>query len=173
MITPESSKKNSDVKGDDSTLLIGYSIIKNIHPRKLSRRKVNKRTFPGKTAEEIISEVKHLKCDPPSHVIVHAGTNNLPVGNPGVCIKKIQNLAININKKFPNSTIGLSSITLRRDLDLEEHVPKVKDGLQEFCSKNEFNIIDNWNLDSSFLNGSLLHLYAKCSAYLVPTLLHF
>lgn len=172
LITPESSKTKSDVKGDGSILLIGDSIIKNIHPRKLSRRKVNKRTFPGKTAEEIISEVKNIKSDP-SHIILHAGTNNLPVNNPSVCIKKIESLAININKKFPNSTIGLSSITLRRDLNLEEQVAKVNEGLQEFCTKNEFNFIDNRNLDSSCLNGSLLHLNAKGSAYLAANFIKF
>jgi hypothetical protein len=132
------------------------SIIKNIHPRKLSRRKVNKRTCPGKTAEEIITEVKNIKSDPPSHIILHAGTNNLPVDNPNVCIKKIESLTMNINKKFPNSRIGISSITLRRDLNLEEQVAKVNDGLQVFCMKNEFNFIDNRNLDSSCLNGSLI-----------------
>ena len=166
LITPESSKTKSDVKGDRSILLIGDSIIKNIHPRKLSRRKVNKHSFPGKTAEEIISEVKNIKSDSPSHIILHAGTNNLPVDNPSVCIKKIESLAMNINKKFPNSTIGISSITLRRDLNLGEQVAKVNDGLQVFCTKNEFKFIDNRNLDSSCLNGSLLHLNAKSSAYL-------
>jgi hypothetical protein len=173
LITPESSKTKSDVKGDRSILLIGDSIIKNIHPRKLSRRKVNKRTFPGKTAEEIISEVKNIKSDPPSHIILHAGTNNLPVDNPNVCIKKIESLAMNINKKFPNSTIGISSITLRRDLNLEEQVAKVNDGLQVFCTKNEFKFIDNRNLDSSCLNGSLLHLNAKGSAYLAANFIKF
>ena len=173
LITPESSKTKSDVKGDRSILLIGDSIIKNIYPRKLSRRKVNKRTFPGKTAEEIISEVKNIKSDPPSHIILHAGTNNLPVDNPNVCIKKIESLAMNINKKFPNSTIGISSITLRRDLNLEEQVAKVNDGLQVFCTKNEFKFIDNRNLDSSCLNGSLLHLNAKGSAYLAANFIKF
>jgi hypothetical protein len=154
-------------------LLIGDSIIKNIHPRKLSRRKVNKHSFPGKTAEEIISEVKNIKSDSPSHIILHAGTNNLPLDNPSVCIKKIESLAININKKFPNSTICISSITLRRDLNLGEQVAKVNDGLQVFYTKNEFKFIDNRNLDSSCLNGSLLHLNAKGSAYLAANFIKF
>ena len=173
LITPEFCKTKGDVKGDGSILLIGDSIIKNIHPRKLSRRKVNKHSFPGKTAEEIISEVKNIKSDSPSHIILHAGTNNLPVDNPSVCIRKIESLAMNINKKFPNSTIGISSITLRRDLNLGDQVAKVNDGLQVFCTKNEFKFIDNRNLDSSCLNGSLLHLNAKGSAYLAANFIKF
>ena len=53
-------------------------MIENINPRKLSRRKVIKCTFPGNSAEEIISEVKKIKSDP-TYIILHAGTNNLPV----------------------------------------------------------------------------------------------
>ena len=123
---------------------------------------------PWKTAEEIISEVKNIKSDPPSHIILHDGTNNLPVDNQNVCIKKIESLAMNINKKFPNSRIGIW-----QDLNLEEQVAKVSDGLQVFCTKNEFNFIDNRNLDSSCLNGSLLHLNAKGSAYLAANFIKF
>jgi hypothetical protein len=113
------------------------------------------------------------KVRPPSHIILHDGTNNLPVDNQNVCIKKIESLAMNINKKFPNSRIGISSITLRQDLNLEEQIAKVSDGLQVFCTKNEFNFIDNRNLDSSCLNGSLLHLNAKGSAYLAANFIKF
>ena len=69
---------------------------------------------------------------------MHAGTNNLPVDDPIVCAEKIKNLAMNINKKFPKSIIGLSGTT-RRDLNLEEQIAKVNDGLLEFCTKNKFN----------------------------------
>ena len=40
--------------------IVGDSMIKNINPRKLSRKRVNKFMFPGKRAEEIASEVKNI-----------------------------------------------------------------------------------------------------------------
>ena len=156
--TSNSGEARSDGNGDGSILLIADSIIKNINPRKLSRRKVIKRTFPGKSAEEIISEVKEIKSDP-TYIILHAVTNNLPVDDPIVCAEKIKNLVVNINKKFPKSTIGLSGITTRRDLNLEEQIANVNDGLLEFCTKNKFNFIDNRNLDSSCLRW--LHTASK------------
>ena len=170
--TSKSGEARSEGNGDRSILLIGDSIIKNINPRKLSRNKVIKRTFPGKSAEEIISEVKKIKSDP-TYIILHVGMNNLLVDDPIVCVEKIRNLAININKKFPKSTIGLSSITTRRDLNLEEQIEKVNVGLLDFCTKNKFNFIDNRNLDSSCLNGSLLHLNVKGSALLATNFIKF
>ena len=61
-------------------LLIGDSIIKNIDPRKMSRRRTVKICLPGKRAEQITAEVKSIPVIYPSHVIIHAGTNNLPMG---------------------------------------------------------------------------------------------
>ena len=54
-------------------IIIGDSLIKNIQPRKLTKKKVHKYTFPGKIADEIEDEIKldRLKTIP-SHVIIHA-----------------------------------------------------------------------------------------------------
>ena len=42
-------------------IVIGDSLIKNIQPRKLTKKKVHKYTFPGKTADEIENEI-NLDC---------------------------------------------------------------------------------------------------------------
>ncbi len=64
---------------DSPIVIIGDSIIKNINPKKISKKQVLKRTFPGKNAEDIKSEIKSiLTGSTPSHIIIHAGTNNLP-----------------------------------------------------------------------------------------------
>ena len=53
-------------------------MIKNIIPEKMSQRKVYKYTFSGKTAEQIATEVGNIDLhEVRSHVIIHAGTNNL------------------------------------------------------------------------------------------------
>ena len=52
-------RENNDKRGirNSPIILIGDSIVKNINPRKISKRRVVKRTFPGKNAEEIKSEI--------------------------------------------------------------------------------------------------------------------
>ena len=113
-----SAASTQDQKGtsnkESEIFIIGDSLIKHIDPQKISKRKVTKRTFPSKTANEISSEVKSIKLDSqPSHIIVHAGTNDIPVDSPGNCIKNVQKLALCIKEKFPGARIGILSITAR------------------------------------------------------------
>ena len=60
----KSADNNSTYLGAQSpeqcVVLIGDSIIKNIMPQKLSRKKVHKFTYPGKSAEEIESEIRNI-----------------------------------------------------------------------------------------------------------------
>ncbi|CAB4004318.1 Hypothetical predicted protein [Paramuricea clavata] len=112
--TGEHQNKQQNLKtreiGSD-IIVIGDSIIKNIQPRKLSRKKVHKYTFPGKTAEEIEKEINFdsLKAIP-SHVIVHAGTNNLPLESASECAQKIEKLAAKTRAPAPaeGNNIGLN-----------------------------------------------------------------
>ena len=58
-ITP-THHTTSKSSSDSPILIIGDSIIKHIDPKKISRKKIIKRTFPGKTAEQIKSEVESM-----------------------------------------------------------------------------------------------------------------
>ena len=53
-----------------------------------------------------------------SHVIIHAGTNNLPSESADSCVRKIQKLALKTRKKFQSSKIGISSLTHRDDINV-------------------------------------------------------
>ena len=65
------------------------SIIKHIDPKKLSKNKVYKYTYPGNTAESVATKVCALKPQiAPSHVIIHAGTNNIPTDTADDCAQK-------------------------------------------------------------------------------------
>ena len=85
-------------------------MIKNIIPRTILKRQIIKRTFPGKTAEEIkintISPETAL-----SHIIIHAGTSNLPTNSVRETVKHIEELENCVKQRFPSSQIGLPSIT--------------------------------------------------------------
>jgi hypothetical protein len=67
----------------------------------------------------------------PSHIIVHAGTNDLSVQPPHNCVKNIENLALCIKKKFTDSRIAISSITVRNDLDLSKQISTANEELQK------------------------------------------
>ena len=85
-------------KAKSSMVIIGDSIIKHINPTKLSKRKVYKFTYPGKTASEINNEVNTIDLNQaPSHVIVHAGTNNIPIQSVGECVNDIEKLVIGVH----------------------------------------------------------------------------
>ena len=109
----------------------------------------------------------------PSHIIVHAGTNDLSVQPSHNCVKNIVNLALCIKKKFTDSRIAISSITVRNDLDLSKQISTANDELQKMCSKNGFDFIKNNNIDATCLNGGLLHLNSKGSAFLATNFIKF
>ena len=78
------SPQNSDY--NKPIVIIGDSIIKNIDPRRLSKKAVRKFTYPGKTEDQISEEVMSINVNgDPAHVIVHAGTNNLPTDSAQRC----------------------------------------------------------------------------------------
>ena len=105
-----SSPQNSDY--NKLIVLMGNSIIKNTDPRRLSKKPVRKFTYPGKRADQISQEVMSINVNgDPAHVIVHAGTNNLPTDSAQRCAEKIVDLAKSVKLKFPNSRIAVSVLT--------------------------------------------------------------
>lgn len=53
---PNKTQRNANAQTDDSKkpiVLIDDSVIKNIDPKRLSKKQVRKFTYPGKTADQI------------------------------------------------------------------------------------------------------------------------
>ena len=157
-----------------SVLLIGDSILKNINPKKLSKRKVHKRTFPGKDAEEIKKEVHSINIVPdPAHVIIHAGTNNLLSETAECCVSKINDLVECVKSKFQNSKVAISGITHREDVDVSLKLLEVNKRLKQIADSKGYVFIDNSIIDNSSLNESKLHLNVKGSALLAARFIKF
>ena len=92
----------------------------------MSKKKVHKFTYPGKTASEINNKLNTIESNlTPSHVVVHAGTNNIPSQSVDECINDIEELIVGVKEKFPNSKIGISGITTRQDIDSTSKVNEV------------------------------------------------
>ena len=155
-------------------VIIGDSIIKHINPQKLSSKTVKKYTFLGKTADEISSPIESMKTGiHPSHVIIHAGTNDIPVQNSNECTTNIEKLAGKAKSKFPIAKIGLSGLTLRQDVDVNDKINQTNENIRNLCTEQGYTFIDNGNIDPSGLNNSKLHLNAKGTAYLAVNLIKF
>ena len=115
-------------------VIIGDSIIKDIIPEKISRKPVKKYKFASKTAEEISEQLDSIQLqESPSHVIIHAGTNNLPTDTAKTCSTKIGKLANHIKVKFPQSKVGISGLTIRKECDLDEKLNQTNKDLRILC----------------------------------------
>jgi hypothetical protein len=168
----ESQSTGKCVKAE--IVVIGDTIMKHIDPRKRTSKKVHKFTYPGKTAGDIEKELNSINIQStPSHVIVHAGTNNIPTDSTEVCAKKLENLVIKTKAKFPNSKVGFSGITLRQDIEAATNIQEVNKKLKEISTKHNVAFINNSSIDNTCLNGSNLHLNSKDSAFLATHFIKF
>ena len=109
----------------------------------------------------------------PSHVIIHAGTNNIPIDSTEDCALKIGNLATILKEKFPHAKIAVSGIIQRQDIQVEGKIEEVNKILKQNCLSNSMSFIDNLSIDSSCLNGSGIHLSAKGTAILATKFIKF
>ena len=154
-------------------VIIGDSISKHINPKKLSRRPVRKFTYPGKTCEEIAECIDSIIVNDDPSQVIHCGTNNLTTDQAEVCVDKIKNLVAKVKTKFPNSSIGVSSLTYREDINVDLIRVKVNDQLKRLAHDNNFQFIDNSVIDSTCLNNSNLHLNAKRKSLLAVQFIRF
>ena len=103
---------------------------------------------------------------PPSHVIVHTGTNDVPDEITEKCNSNIEELIMSVKQKFPNSKIGISGITPRQDIDLKLKIKEINEKVQSLSSKHDVKFINILSVDETCLNSSKLHLNAMGSAIL-------
>ncbi len=129
---------NGSQESKQGIVIIGDSIVKHINPTKLLKKKMHKFKYPSKTASGINNELSSINIHTtPSHVIVHAGTNNIPVQSAEECINEIEKLIVSVKRKFPNSRAGISGITPRQDIDSTSKIREVNEKgsskFQKFC----------------------------------------
>ncbi|CAB3993167.1 Pro-Pol poly [Paramuricea clavata] len=165
------------IMSDNGTNFIGAEIELRKALEDLDQEKIsNKLTARGvrKTAEEIEKELNIINIQSsPSHVIIHAGTNNIPIDSTKACSKKLERLVIKTKAKFPNSKVGLSGITFRQDIEQATKIQEVNNKLEEMAAKHDVMFIDNSSIDHTCLNGSNPHLNGKGSAVLASHFITF
>lgn len=87
--------------------------------------------YPGKTTGEIAEAVDSIAVvSLPSHVIIHTGTNNLPTESAESCVTAVKSLTLKVKSKFPYSSIGLSGIVYRGDINVDCQHIEVKESVE-------------------------------------------
>ncbi|CAB4022700.1 Hypothetical predicted protein, partial [Paramuricea clavata] len=81
---------------------------------------MRKFTYLGKTRKEIAECNDSINVnDDPSQVIIHGGTNNLTTDQAEVRVGELKNVVAKFQTKFPNSSIGVSSLVYTEDINVE------------------------------------------------------
>ncbi len=134
-----------------------------------------KYTFPGKKAEDITKEICTITVPEThvSHLLVHAGTNNLRTDSAKQCAQNIKNLVSCVKDKFPSAKIGISGLIMTYDIEVASKVQEVNKDLKQICINYDAHFVDNSNVNKSGLNNSKLHLNPKGSAVLAVQIIKF
>ena len=109
----------------------------------------------------------------PSHIIVHAGKNNLvTTEKANSCATKIETSATKVQEMFLQAKIAISRLTSKEDVDVSTKLENVNSELRSITKKHRF-YYDIFVIDSSCLNESKLHINTKGSALLAVQFIKF
>ena len=138
-------------------LVIGDSMIKHLHPGRLSRtRKVICRTMRGAKIEDLAQRAKETASKHSvSEVIVHVGTNNTS-DDPETIAAKITSLCDTLQP----TPVTISSIIHRKYQSLSER-KKVDDSnelLKSITTRKHWGFIDNRNINTDHLMTDGVHV---------------
>jgi len=135
------NKQLSCFPADTSPVLIGDSMVKNIHGWKLGKKvghRVVVKSFSGATWGDMEHYLKPTNTVP-DHIVDLA--------------RKIENQS--------NAQVILSEVVSRSDDVPSESVKVVNKKLRKFCTQNGWRLVQHSNISNNGLNKSGLHLNAR------------
>ena len=154
--------KDGKRKKKRSVVILGDSMLKDIEPNKVKKgvgdnEKVFVKHFSGATTNHMKSYVVPSKEFNNDLVILHCGTNDLRSNkSPLEIATEISILALDL--KNENNNVMISGLVPRRDKFNDKGI-EVNKYLLSLCAENDFNFIDNSNINiETHLNTSGLHL---------------
>ncbi|CAH1233111.1 Hypp591 [Branchiostoma lanceolatum] len=170
------SRVEEDPNNDyTKVLLIGDSNLKYINPRGLHETTVH--TRPGRRITDIARELDETDLQPYSHIVVHAGTNNLSEKDDENDIttigKEAEVLCSTIRNKQPTAKIVISGICPRADRVLPAtKVEPANTALRRVAEENRALFVDNegsfqyrnGRLNTTLYDKDLLHINRKRGA---------
>ena len=139
----------------DTTLIVGDSILCGIDETKLERYYAKVRAFKGARIDDMYDYLKPLLAKKPSTIILHVGTNDAPTKSAKSMYEELINLKEYIEMVLPNSRVFLSTPTLRVDNSKANNVLRdLSKTLRDSCT----NIVDNGNIILQGVGKKRLHL---------------
>ena len=169
---PQNSYSKSKTSEGPITIL-GDSMIKMIKPSKLSRsigEKVNIKTFPGATINDMNHYIQPTMKKQPKLVILHVGTNDIQRKEPDEIVAEMKSLCQGIVSQSL-SRIAISEVIKRQDPVINIKIDKTNSLLAKLCGKFKWQFIRHTNIDASKLNASGLHLNSQGTAMLAKNLI--
>ena len=157
----------------DGILLIGDSMIKNLEPTRMSRKKINKKVYGVSQLQDIKAKETDLPAAGVRTAIIHAGTNNVsdPNQTPTFIAKQLEDLVLTIQKRENNCGIIVSGITSRSDSDFDSKIIATNTEFSKLCKARKWFFVENSNIDDSCINGSGLHLNKKGDSLLASNII--
>ena len=160
-------------RNTEDILLIGDSMIRNLEPSRMSKKKIKKIVYSGSQLHEIKAKESNLPTIGVQTVIIHAGTNNMadPNQTPTDIASKLDQLAMAIQEKENNCNVIISSIITRNDNDFDTRTSSINSELNKLCKARKWVFVDNSNIDHTCLNRSGVHLNTKGDSLLATNLI--
>ena len=148
-------KRNNDV------YIVGDSMLNGLDERKMKtgNGNVKVRAHPGATVTDMLDYLKPISRKQPSHLILHAGTNDIKSQTPVEIIGNFEKVKDMIANESPETRLVISSLILRNDnIELNSKIRSLNESLRRFCVDNDMTYVDNTNIGVEALQKGGLHL---------------
>ena len=141
----------------NTTLIVGDSIINSVLEEELcgGSRNVKFKNFPGATVDDLNQHIIPLLQKKPSHIIVHAGTNEAYHSTSREILNKLLNFKSLIQDKLPDCKVFISTPTLRSD---NGKATLTVNQLTNHLLQLNIDIVDNRNIISKHLSRKSSYL---------------
>ena len=160
--TAQSPRKGISQKKTKISIL-GDSMIKDLIGSKMSSsRSVSVKSFSGAKTSDMKHYIVPTLSTPPDEIGLHIGTNDIIHSSAQQIIQNISEIGDIISEASSETKVTISNIITRSDnVNLNQKIDECNVEIASLVSQKGWSLIDNSNLDSTYLNGSGLHLNKK------------
>ena len=160
----DNKRKSVSNEHNDQTLIIGSSILKNIHTRGLNG-KVTVKTMRGAQLSRIRQEIEKLDVTKYGNIIIQAGGNDAANERNIDSVKDdLVRIVCDVKSRSPSTTVHISEVTPRYDADVWE----VNNTAWEVCHEYDAKFIEtNFHVNPYHYEWDHIHLSFKGTSKLL------
>ena len=134
------SSRNMHKKRNNDVYIVGDSKLNGLDERKMKKcnGNVKVRAHPGATVTDMLDYLKPISRKQPSHLILHAGTNDIKSQTPVEIFGNFERVKDMIANESPETRLVISSLILRNDnIELNSKIRSLNESLRKFCVDND------------------------------------